>query len=110
MIRLGTVKIYHGNSLSGRTCWLTDPYVDRPGYYGVPPGRSQERLNALIWSIHSAGLQVACHSNGDREIDMLLTAFEHAQARMPRPDTQHRIEHCSVVTQALLDRIRRTAL
>ncbi len=52
MIRLGTVKIYHGNSLSGRTCWLTDPYVDRPGYYGVPPGRSQERLDELIWSIH----------------------------------------------------------
>ena len=85
LIRLGTIKIYHGNSLSGRTCWLTAPYVDKPGYFGVPPSRSQERLDDLVFRIHSAGLQVACHSNGDREIDMLLTAFEHAQARMPRP-------------------------
>ncbi len=41
---------------------------------------------------------------------MLLTAFEHAQARMPRPDARHRIEHCSVVTQALLDRIKKDGI
>jgi hypothetical protein len=110
LVRIGTIKIYHGNSLSGRTCWVTDPYVDRPNYYGVAPSRSQERLDELVWSIHSAGLQVACHSNGDKEIDMLLTAFEHAQARMPRPDARHRIEHCSIVTQALLDRIKKDGI
>jgi predicted amidohydrolase YtcJ len=107
MLRLGTIKIYHGNSLSGRTCWLTDPYVDRPGYYGVAPSRSQIKLDDLVWRIHSAGLQMACHSNGDREIDMVLTAIEQAQARMPRPDARHRIEHCSVVRQDLLERIKR---
>ena len=107
IIRIGTIKIFHGNSLSGRTCWLSEPYVDKPGFYGVPPSRSQEELDDLVWKIHSAGLQVACHSNGDREIDMVLTAIEHAQAREPRTDSRHRIEHCSVVRQDLLERIKR---
>jgi predicted amidohydrolase YtcJ len=107
VIRLGAIKIFHGNSLSGRTCWLSEPYADKPGYYGVPPARTQEQLDALVWSIHHAGLQVACHSNGDREIDMVLTAIERAQAREPRPDARHRIEHCSVVRQDLLERIKR---
>lgn len=107
MIRLGGIKIFHGNSLSGRTCWLSAPYADRPDYYGVPPARTQRQLDELIWSIHHAGLQIACHSNGDREIDMVLTAIERAQARDPRPDTRHRIEHCSVVRQDLLDRIKK---
>jgi predicted amidohydrolase YtcJ len=106
IIRLGTIKIFHGNSLSGRTCWLSEPYVDKPGFYGVPPARSQAQLDELVWSIHHAGLQIACHSNGDREIDMLLTAIERAQAREPRPDARHRIEHCSVVRQDLLNRIK----
>jgi predicted amidohydrolase YtcJ len=107
MIQLGTIKIFHGNSLSGRTCWVSEPYVDNPTYFGVPPARSQEDLDALVWKIHSAGLQMACHSNGDREIDMVLTAIERAQARTPRPDARHRIEHCSVVRQDLLDRIKK---
>lgn len=106
MIRTGGIKIFHGNSLSGRTCWLSAPYADRPDFYGVPPARSQADLDELVWSIHHAGLQVACHSNGDREIDMVLTAIEHAQARELRPDARHRIEHCSVVRQDLLDRIK----
>jgi predicted amidohydrolase YtcJ len=110
VIRLGTIKIFHGNSLSGRTCWLSEPYVDKPGFYGVPPARSQAELDELVWTIHHAGLQVACHSNGDREIDMVLTAIERAQAREPRPNARHRIEHCSVVRQDLLDRIKRAGV
>jgi predicted amidohydrolase YtcJ len=31
-IRLGSIKLFHGNSLSGRTCWLYEPYADRPTY------------------------------------------------------------------------------
>jgi len=110
MIRLGAIKLFHGNSLSGRTCWLSEPYVDRAGYYGVPPARSQEALDDLIGRIHQAGLQIACHSNGDREIEMLVLAIERAQQRVPRPDARHRIEHCSVVRQDLLVRIKQAGI
>ena len=106
-LRLGAVKLFHGNSLSGRTCWLSEPYVDKAGGYGIPPARSQKELDALILAIHKAGFQAAVHSNGDREIDMVLTAFEHAQTRFPRTNARHRIEHASVALPPLLERAKR---
>jgi predicted amidohydrolase YtcJ len=109
-LRITSIKAFHGNSMSGRTCWLSEPYSDQPGYYGIPPARSQEDLDKAFQTMHDAGFQIATHSNGDREIDMVLTAIERAQAHTPRPDARHRIEHASVMTQSLLDRARKAGV
>jgi len=109
-LRLTSIKVFHGNSLSGRTCWLSEPYSDRPDYYGIPPARSQEDLDKAFQAMHDAGFQIATHSNGDREIDMVLTAIERAQAHNPRPDARHRIEHASVMNQSLLDRAKKAGV
>lgn len=115
-LRIEGIKIFHGNSLSGKTCWLYEPYDTvnpRTGlrdYYGIPPARSQASLDSLVLKIHRAGLQIACHSNGDREIEMVLTAYEHAQQADPRPDMRHRIEHCSITNQSILDRVLRDSV
>jgi predicted amidohydrolase YtcJ len=106
-LKLGAVKLFHGNSLSGRTCWLSEPYVDKAGGYGIPPARSQKDLDALILAVHQAGFQAAVHSNGDREIDMVLTAIERAQERSPRRNARHRIEHASVALPPLLERAKK---
>jgi predicted amidohydrolase YtcJ len=102
--------MFHGNSLSGQTCWLSQPYANRPDYFGVPPARSQEALNQLVLGVHRAGLQACIHSNGDREIEMVLNAFAAALETVPRTNHRHRIEHCSVVTPELLQRIKRLGL
>ncbi len=109
-LRTGTIKVFHGNSLSGRTCWLSEPYSDRPDYFGIPPARPQDQLDQMFQTMHDAGWQIATHSNGDREIDMVLTAIERAQARNPRPDARHRIEHASVMNQSLLDRAKKAGV
>ena len=106
VIRYGAIKLFHGNSLSGQTCWVHEPYAHKPDYFGVPPARSQEQLDELVLRVHRAGLQACIHSNGDREIAMVLTAFERAQKSHPRPDARHRIEHCSIVTPELVSRIK----
>ncbi|UCC97296.1 MAG: amidohydrolase, partial [Phycisphaerales bacterium] len=112
-LRLGAVKFFHGNSLSGRTCWLYEPYeainpkTGKKDYYGIPPGRSQEELDKLVYDIHEAGFQLACHSNGDREIDMVLDAIEKASLKLPRQDHRHRIEHCSVANPRILSRVKK---
>ena len=106
-LRVTAMKVFHGNSFSGRTCWLSEPYSDRAGYFGIPPARPQDELNEMFLKMHHAGFQIATHSNGDREIDMVLSAIEYAQSHDPRPDARHRIEHASVMTQALLDRAKR---
>jgi len=106
-LRITALKNYQGNSLSGRTAWLSEAYSDRPDYFGIPPARTQEKLDADFQKWWDAGWQVATHSNGDREIDMVLTAIEHAEAKNPRPDARWRIEHASVMNQALLDRAKK---
>ncbi len=109
-LRVTSIKAFHGNSLSGRTCWLSEAYSDQPGYFGIPPARSQEQLDQMFQQMHDAGWQIATHSNGDREIDMVLTAIERAQAKNPRPDARHRIEHASVMNQSLLDRAKKAGV
>jgi predicted amidohydrolase YtcJ len=106
-LRITALKTFQGNSLSGRTAWLSQPYSDRPGYFGIPPARSQEQLDADYEKWWSAGWQVATHSNGDREIGMVLTAIERAEAKNPRPEARWRIEHASVMNQAMLDRAKK---
>jgi predicted amidohydrolase YtcJ len=56
---------------------------------------------------HSAGFQVGIHAIGDAAIDLILDAYEEAQTADPRPDPRHRIEHCSIVDLATIDRIAR---
>jgi hypothetical protein len=107
LLRITALKTFHGNSLSGRTAWLSEAYSDRPGYFGIPPARTQEKLDEDYLKWWNAGWQVATHSNGDREIDMVLTAIERAQAKNPRPDARWRIEHASVMNQGLLDRAKK---
>ncbi|HZY37037.1 MAG TPA: amidohydrolase [Mucilaginibacter sp.] len=112
-LRIEGVKVIHGNSLSGKTCWLYEPYdminpvTGKKDYYGIPPARSQASLDSLFLRIHKAGLQIAVHSNGDREIDMVIAAIEKAQKADPRPDPRHRIEHCSITNQGILDKIKK---
>jgi predicted amidohydrolase YtcJ len=105
-IRYGAIKSFYGNSLSGQTAWLYEPYANQSDYFGLPPGRSRASLDALVLKIHKAGLQSCIHSNGDREIDIVLDAYEAAFKAAPRPNHRHRIEHCSVVNESILKRIK----
>jgi predicted amidohydrolase YtcJ len=105
-VRYGAIKSFYGNSLSGQTAWLYEPYVSPADYTGLPPARSKASLEALVLRIHKAGLQSCIHSNGDREIDTVLDAYEAALRSVPQANHRHRIEHCSVVNEAILKRIK----
>lgn len=111
-LQIQAIKFYHGNSLSGQTCWLYEPYdivnpeTGEKDYYGIPPARSQQTLDSLVMAIHEKGYQLAIHCNGDREIDMVLDAIEKALTKKPRPDHRHRLEHGSIVNPQLLERMK----
>jgi predicted amidohydrolase YtcJ len=105
-LTLGTVKIFAGNSFSGRTALLDEPYANPPDYHGLEPALGPAALNALVLKAHQAGIQVAVHANGDREIERVITAIERAQAAKPGRQLRHRIEHASVMTAPLLARIK----
>ncbi|WP_298190793.1 amidohydrolase [Novosphingobium sp.] len=83
--------------------WGTTSAVYRPHWKGSattwkPDNRggvtySQDELNALVGDAYRRGWQVQIHANGDRSQDMVLDAYEAAQARYPRADARLRIEH-----------------
>jgi predicted amidohydrolase YtcJ len=108
-LRLGGVKILADGGIAGRTAYLVDPYVGTEDR-GILAIESEEALHDMIRQGHDSGYQVCVHANGDRTIEMAVSGFEKALAANPRKNHRHRLEHCTVVTPALLKRIKRSNL
>ena len=103
-LRVGGVKYAADGSASERTMRMSTPYVGTNDY-GILT-MTQEEIDEAVEDAHRHDFRVAIHANGDVTIDMVLKAYEKVLAKYPRPDTRHRIEHCSLVTPDLLRRIK----
>jgi predicted amidohydrolase YtcJ len=66
---------------------------------------SQEELNELVFSVHSAGAQVAVHAIEELAIEAACAALELALEKVPRKGHRHRIEHCSICPRRLAERL-----
>ena len=64
-------------------------------------------LRDVVRRAHLDGNRVCVHANGDRAIRKLLGFLEAANGEQHRPDLHHRIEHCSIVDDDILDRMQR---
>jgi hypothetical protein len=94
-------------SFSERTMALSVPYPGVTPPYKGNVTETQDNLNAWVERVHRAGIQVNCHANGDVAIDMYLTAFERAQRLFPRPDARPKITHCTLINDALVQRMQK---
>jgi predicted amidohydrolase YtcJ len=105
-LRIGPAKLFSDGSIGGRTARMRKPYVGQPDNVGLWM-QDPDEMKRLVRKAHSAGFQVGIHAIGDAAIDLILDAYEEAQTADPRPDPRHRIEHCSIVDLATIDRIKR---
>jgi predicted amidohydrolase YtcJ len=55
---------------------------------------------------HEADWQIGTHANGDRAIDMVLRVYERLQRERSRRDPRFRLEHCTIVNDSLIQRIK----
>jgi predicted amidohydrolase YtcJ len=85
-LRLGGVKI-----IAGRETGSLHP--------------SQTELNGMISSILAAGFQSAIHAVEEPVIEAAIKGFEYALRLHSRADSRHRVEHCSVCSPALLQKL-----
>ncbi|MHA2062649.1 MAG: amidohydrolase, partial [Candidatus Sifarchaeia archaeon] len=104
-LRLGSVKIWFDGAMGSHTAVFSEPYADDPktsGFYTISP----EELNRTVMRAHKMGMQVAIHAIGDKAIEEALDAIEIAleEDEDSRKDHRHRIEHCEVIKE---DQIRR---
>jgi len=103
-VRVGIAKVFADGALTTRTAALKEPYADTETTGMLL--HSEEELQDLIAGAHRAGWQVATHAIGDRAIEAVLNLYEQAMQTQPRADVRHRIEHCMLLDDGLIDRLR----
>jgi predicted amidohydrolase YtcJ len=79
--------------------------VGRPNDHGILVHDEQELYEAAR-PAHEAGWQIGTHANGDVAIDMVLRVYERLQREMPRQDPRFRFEHCTLINDDLIRRIK----
>lgn len=104
MLRIGAVKFAADGSASERTMYMSTPYegTDDHGILTM----TQEQINAAVDDAVAHGFRVGIHANGDLTIDMVLNAYERVLRDHTGPNPRHRIEHCSLINDDLLARIK----
>lgn len=104
-VRIGAVKMVCDGSISERTARLAEPYVGRPDDRGILV-TPEPALYETAKKAHEAGWQIGTHANGDEAIDIALRVYERLQRERPRRDPRFRLEHCTMITDGLVARIK----
>jgi len=104
-VKICGLKAYFDGAISARTAYVSEPYLDKPDFYGVM-ATTKELARKSILEAYEAGYRISAHANGDRAIGMYLDIMEEAQTKHPRPDPRNRIIHCTVVNPELVGRIK----
>jgi len=104
-VRVGGMKQIADGAISGRTARLSQPYVGHPSDYGTFSA-SEEELYGYARKAHAAGWQLGTHANGDAAIERVLNVYERVYREMPRKDPRFRIEHCTLINDAIIQRMQ----
>lgn len=104
-VKIGGVKQFADGSISERSAWLSEPYIGEPDFHGTKVG-TREELYETSKKAHLAGWQLATHANGDLAIDEVLSVYEQIQKESPRRDARYRIEHCTLINESLVQRMK----
>lgn len=106
-LRLVGVKAFVDGACAGGNCLVDEPFEGTcdHGMQVIP----DDELDELVARVTSAGWTLGVHANGDRAIRKLLDAHERARAAGAAPG-RHRIEHCSLVDEQILARMKALAL
>jgi predicted amidohydrolase YtcJ len=104
-VRIGGMKQVADGAISGRTARLSQPYIGSPNDYGTFSA-SEEELYEYGRKGYAAGWQLGTHANGDVAIERVLNVYERLNRELPRKDPRFRIEHCTLVNNSIIQRMK----
>ena len=107
-VRIGPAKVFTDGALTTRTALLRAAFVGSESL-GTAVWTAEE-LGAMVLKAHTAGWQIAAHAIGDGAIDLCLGAYGKAQAKHPRTDARHRIEHAMLLWPDQTGRLARLGI
>lgn len=103
-LRIAGVKAFVDGACAGGNCLVDEPFEGTDDH-GMQLIEADELFGLLERVAGGAGMVLAVHANGDRAIRLLLEAHERARHRGSSP-LRHRIEHCTLVDDDIVRRIR----
>jgi len=104
-VRVGGMKQVADGAISGRTARLSQPYIGHPNDYGTFSA-TEDELYDYGRKAYAAGWQLGTHANGDVAIERVLNVYERINREIPRKDPRFRIEHCTVINDSIVQRMR----
>ncbi|MBV8714543.1 MAG: amidohydrolase [Chloroflexi bacterium] len=104
-LRVTGVKAVLDGAIGGRTCLLEQPFEGTTDDHGIQ-AMSTRDLHDLVGMLARDGQRPCVHANGDRAISLLLDLLEQIGPEM-WPMLRPRVEHCSIVTDSILQRLKR---
>lgn len=104
-VRIGGMKLTCDGSISERTARLSEAYIGRPDDFGIIVMEEEELYQNAI-KAHKANFQIGIHANGDVGIANSLNVFEKIQKEHARNDPRFRLEHCTVINDDILRRMK----
>ncbi|MEO0130665.1 MAG: amidohydrolase [candidate division WOR-3 bacterium] len=103
--RIGGCILIDG-SLSSYTAALSEPYSDSPNTSGILYFTNEE-LYKFLRDASDEGLQIALHAIGDKAIEQVVNIYEKF---LKENSLRHRIEHCEVLNNRLIRKIKKLNL
>jgi predicted amidohydrolase YtcJ len=102
--KIGSSKFMIDGGSGAPSCATRDPYSHDPNLKGEWGWERQEVSNYIL-KIHRADCQATSHAMGDLAVEFMVEGYENAFKEEPKPWLRHRIEHCAVSDQDLIDRM-----
>ncbi len=106
--RIGPCKFMIDGGSGGPTCYTREPYSHDPAAESEK-GWEREEVREYIKVIDEHECQATAHAIGDGAVEYMVEGYEKAYEdcddKQAFLDRRHRIEHCSLVDQDLIDRM-----
>ncbi len=102
--KIGSNKFMIDGGSSGPSCYTREPYDHDPTLHRETAWTKDEVADYIKF-INDAEGQATAHAIGDGAVEWMVEGYEKAFETNPRPDLRHRIEHCTLTDQDLIDRM-----
>jgi len=108
-LRICGAKFFFDGAISARTAAVSEPYLNKPSFYGVL-STTEEIARTILTDAYEKGIRISSHANGERAINMYLDIIGDLQVKYPRKDPRNRTIHCTVVNSEIIRRIKKLGI
>lgn len=107
--KLGPAKMLIDGSSSAPSCSTKQPYSHNKDLPQIL-NWSEEEMVKVFTDAHLAGFQMTAHCIGDNAVEMMINTIEKVLDKYPREDARPRIEHCCMIDEIMLQRIKKLGI